>query len=520
MKVIKNINKILKYCIFIVIFFMLVGITYSYFVANLIGVETNTTITADAGKMDIVYDGGSQINATGLAPSDVSFGTKNFTVTGTSTIELSEIGYKISLIIDENTLSKNAISFTLESTNTSDNGSVLPSIEDNIYVGTNKIEFGIGKFIGPVSNAVHTYQMKFYFLETGLDQTNDISKTFKAHILIENYSDPCISGNCLKDEILAQEVGGEATIEAKGNPDFSAISTSSDTGLYAMEDEYGTSYYFRGNNNLLKNNLIFGGFQWKITRINGDGSIRILYNGTEEEFNQTGTMSGENYDLFIDLDKWNEYTDDIKYVGYMYGGVEGEASNSRLEAVTNETSSNVKIILDEWYEANFLNQTFENKIADNLFCNNRLLSREVGGYNISPGYGNFPGENFFVGYYNLYLEKMPTLKCSFINDQFTVTKRNVGNGALTYPIGLITADEVSIAGLLYDTSNSDNYLYFNYLYWTMTPFRENLYGVSSSAKLNTYYIDDGDVAIRPVINLKPDVVVTGEGTLTNPYIVD
>ena len=90
---------------------MLVGITYSYFVANLIGVETNTTITADAGKMDIVYDGGSQINATGLAPSDEPFGTKNFTVTGTSTIDLSEMNYKISLVIDENTLSENAISF-------------------------------------------------------------------------------------------------------------------------------------------------------------------------------------------------------------------------------------------------------------------------------------------------------------------------------------------------------------------------------------------------------------------------
>lgn len=519
MKVIKNINKILKYCIFIVIFFMLVGITYSYFVANITGVETDTTITLDAGKMEIEFDGGNGIEATGLYPSDEAFGTKDFTVTGTSTIEQSEMYYKISLIIDENGISKNAISFTMTSTNTSDNGYIVPAIPDDIYVGTNRIELGVGKFIGDVDGAIHSYQMKFYYYETGNDQSGDINQTFKAHILIENYADPCVSGNCLKDIILS-EAGGPSVIEAKGNPSFAAISSSSDSGLYAMEDEYGTSYYFRGNNSLLKNNLIFGGFQWKIVRINGDGSIRILYNGTEEEFKQNGTMSGEDDDVYIDLDKWNEYTDDIKYVGYMYGGPNGEASKSRIEAVTNDTSSNIKIVLDEWYEENILSKTFENKIADNLFCNDRLLSSEVGGYNISPGYGNFPGENFYAGYYRLYLNKAPTLKCGFINDQFTVTKKHIGNGALTYPVGLITADEVSIAGLLFDTSNRDNYLYFNYLYWTMTPFRENLYGVSSSSKISTYFINDEYVAIRPVINLKPDVVVTGSGTLTNPYVVD
>ena len=178
MKVLKIVNKILKYVIFISIFFMLIGITYSFFVARLTGVETDTTITMDSGNMDIVYSSGPAINATGLAPSDTSFGTKNFTITGTSTIDLSEMNYKISLVIDENTLSKNAISFALESTNTSDNGSVVPSIADEYYLGTENISLGNGKFIGPVSNAVHTYQMKFYYRES-IDQSSDRNKASK-----------------------------------------------------------------------------------------------------------------------------------------------------------------------------------------------------------------------------------------------------------------------------------------------------------------------------------------------------
>ncbi len=86
----------------------------------------------------------------------------------------------------------------------------------------------------------------------------------------------------LNDKILAQGSGASA-IEAKGPPDFESYTVTS--GLYAALDEYGTSYYYRGKATELNNNLIWGERQWKIIRINGDGSIRLIYNGTEANFN-------------------------------------------------------------------------------------------------------------------------------------------------------------------------------------------------------------------------------------------
>ena len=94
-----------------------------------------------------------------------------------------------------------------------------------------------------------------------------------------------------------------------------------------MEDDYGTSYYFRGaaTNNYVK----FGKWAeieengdkagkdmyWRIIRTNGDGSLRIQYDGTKPYVN------GEsNIDRFIAINKhWNYVRDDNKYVGWMFG---------------------------------------------------------------------------------------------------------------------------------------------------------------------------------------------------------
>ncbi len=104
----------------------------------------------------------------------------------------------------------------------------------------------------------------------------------------------------LKEKILAQG-GGVSAIEAKGTPNFNAINGTS--GLYATEDEYGTSYYYRGKKSELNNNIIWGGFQWKIVRINGDESIRLLYHGTEAQFNQLGFMNEYSVNV-LTLNQW------------------------------------------------------------------------------------------------------------------------------------------------------------------------------------------------------------------------
>lgn len=108
-----------------------------------------------------------------------------------------------------------------------------------------------------------------------------------------------------------------------------------------MPDDYGDSYYFRGSINL-KNNIIFAEHQWKIVRINGNGSIRIIYNGTCP--NNICTINGFGTNQTIGKSVFNNHYLDAKYVGYMYGGAPNVPSTSREQATTNETNSTIKTI--------------------------------------------------------------------------------------------------------------------------------------------------------------------------------
>ena len=244
----------------------------------------------------------------------------------------------------------------------------------------------------------------------------------------------CVGNISLMNTILSDN-GGTEIIESKAAPDFSNIQKSdgSDTGLYAtdgtnvLHDNYGKSYYYRGLKTELNNNLIFGGFQWKIVRINGDGSVRIIYNGicldNECMINDahSNTITGSTSILRTGTTYahvWNATNaNDNKYVGYMYGGANGAASTCRIGntcATANETSSNAKAQLELWYETNILGQGFESVIVDRIICNDRALRSEVGGSATGDGYGL--SSTYFAAYHRLHSNKKPTLACESPNE--------------------------------------------------------------------------------------------------------
>ena len=499
-----------------------IGISFAYFTANASSEETDT-ITVIGGKMNIVYDGGPEINAQAIAPSDNPIVVKTFTVTGDNTTEL-EMNYKLSLIISNNSFSEEALSYQLVSTNTNHNGEVAPNINmTNLGTGAKIIDLGYGTFYGPTNgNKTHTYRLEIYFPNQEYNQNVDQEKSFSAYIKIENYTPS--QGLLIRDVILAQG-DGTVAIQAKGNPNFANIATESDSGLYATEDDYGISYYFRGLKDKLNNNLIWGGFQWKIVRINGDGSIRLIYNGTEAEFDQNGVVNDTGTNTQIGQTEWNaQYYNDAKYVGYMYGGANGQESTKRngndsQAATFNETSSTIKDILDDWYEQNILGKPFESQVVDNLFCNDRQLQSEIGGADTGPGYGITGNYTYYADYYRQEIDN-PTLKCNQKNDRFTVNDTTTGNGVLTYPIGLLTADEGTIAGLV--SINSNNYLYNNQYWWTMTPSYMSTVGafmmtIYSSGYIGSYYVIS-TYGIRPIISISSDILVMGNGSAENPFI--
>src|SRR5574344_132766 len=104
---------------------VIIGVSYAYFVANISGAETTSTIVSNTGNMSITYANGSgNINAENIAPDNNPFATKDFTVTGTNTTT-KDMYYVLKLIIDNNTFSEGALTYTLTSTNTSTNGDVV-----------------------------------------------------------------------------------------------------------------------------------------------------------------------------------------------------------------------------------------------------------------------------------------------------------------------------------------------------------------------------------------------------------
>lgn len=307
------------------------------------------------------------------------------------------------------------------------------------------------------------------------------------------------------------------------NFDAAAI-TEADSGVYQMADDYGTSYYYRG---VISNNYVkFAGFYWRIIRVNGNGSLRIIYDGTSAHAN--GESSA---DRFISTDKiYNIHYNDAKYVGWMYGPSGTTASTSKAEAQTNAASSNLKGTVDSWYITNIANKGYGSAVSDTLFCNDRSTpGQSLTGWSDDTGLGYGSAYTAFGAtarsrVWNS-IAAQAQFKCPQKNDAFTVNDTTKGNGALTYPVGLITADEIMAAGSgKYGTANQSYYLYkgLNHRYWSFSPcflnYNDFMFVVDSYGAFNSWTgSSTGDVA--PVINLSAEYVseMIGTGISTDPY---
>ena len=317
-------------------------------------------------------------------------------------------------------------------------------------------------------------------------------------------------------------------------------------GLYAMEDEDGTSYYFRGSN--VNNFVQFGEYEsdyyvyryvddwgtydfvtldscqdydsncsesnrvlkysagtpmyWRIVRVNGDGSLRLIYNGT--------STSVEGEDLMIGRSAYNQNVIDPKYTGYTY------------DRDTNETDSTIKRELEVWYNSILAGTSYDSMITNGRFCS------DSSGYQLASAYG-------FEFYNDRYLyassERLsqvyatpayakanaPTLICPATSESY--------GGSYRLKVGLITADELVLAGESFGLQGN-SYLYpgENNSYWSMTP---GGIGDNFDASVWCAVAFFGDVGVytykagaRSVINVSADSVFTsGDGSASNPYIL-
>ena len=278
--------------------------------------------------------------------------------------------------------------------------------------------------------------------------------------------------------------------------DFSQTSAASGTnGIYTTPstDSGNLVYYYRGS---VDNHLIFANFCWRIVRTTETGGVKLIYDGVPSsgKCNNTGSATT------IGSSAFNSGEGNAKYVGYMYGSSVSDTSNA--------TSSTIKTKVDTWYKNNMTSYT--SKLEDIVFCNDRNYST------------NDSGLTFEVTN-RMYTNMQPTLKCQTAKDKFTVNTSN-GNGRLTYPVGLITADEIMYAGGK-AKSNSSFYLYTGQEFWAMSPcYFSYTMPVEISVDSDGYLLGSTSVStsagVRPVISLKSGATVTGSGTAASPFVVE
>ena len=663
-------NKIVLMIVTLGLILASAGLTYAFF-TSFSSSESASTIAAKGGNMSIKYaSGNGNIVVENIYPREAAWVNKSFTVTGNNTTDL-DMYYSISLVIDNADISVNPLTYTLNGVNTSNNGSIIPSITTPEHFSDNTTELGVGKF-NKGNNLTHSYVLNIYFKDDGTNQNYGQEMNFSAHLIINNVNDSgeasytgsgrniltsqyisspltktfnvdsgniavpydydiylinnsnsnyssndftytlkgtdksssgtvanitnqalshdsssvklgsgtftkknathtyslSISGVSITNTSLnyspislstgIQIVAGQlmvvkkktlsdtimASTSSSGSPKTvpGKVSATTNEGINKTQDDYGTSYYYRGS---ADNNYVqFANMCWRIVRVTGNGAIKLVLQNN----NSTDCTASSNQEQFLKLKSEStptkirkEFAGSADTVALMYksGGIIksplayndsftllsnkinsddtiaiGEPTiseeNNYSEIFKNTTKGDVLKKLESWYEEKL--SAYTDYLEDVIWCNDKS-------YNTS---------NKYFGAYTRFNSFAPSLVCP--NDslggnlsKYTVSDTTKGNGALTYKIGLLTADELMFAGASSST-NTSFYLYVNSNdeWWTISPANYNgSYYISFTYqdKIYSLEIPYPSAYLRPAIAIKSTAIVGGTGTKTNPYVI-
>lgn len=268
---------------------------------------------------------------------------------------------------------------------------------------------------------------------------------------------------------------------------------------------YGSSFTYNNGNYTLNNTVQF--YNWNSNK-------EQVNNHHYTCFNSTGTCSELYYIYYSGTDETTG-TEGIYYIALSNGK---SVDNALTEMKTNNNDSEIKKVIDTWYERNILNTQYKSIIEDTVYCNEREMNT-IGTEAFTkngwlPNGGKISYPLLFKNYGYLYLNQKPTLECSNTNDAFTTDTKN-GNGALKYPVALLTFEESKIAGIC------DNYISTSNPYWLLSPLQlnyETAYGISHGGDRIFLTPTAYPAGVRPVISIKPGVRVGGGTGLANdPY---
>ena len=318
-----------------------------------------------------------------------------------------------------------------------------------------------------------------------------------------------------------------ATQESFTYKEITSNKNTTEALLASTEDDYGTSYYFRG---AVKNNYVeFANKCWRIVRITGDGSVKlVLHNDNTagaanpcSSANNSTNAAFARYSGTRYISTFNENSDDNAYVGFKYGTA---GASNYADAHANINKSVILQKLETWYKNNL--KTYESVIADTVWCNDKANVTDTtynpGGWSNVNGLGYGTNVTYYIVTQRLVSKSNsaggtgPSLKC------------NGELSEITSKVGLITADELAFAGYAYGKNNTTTYLQENATsdyWWSLSPvvfdggyaFVLDVSGGEGSFGIGFVFAAG---VVRTSISLRSTTNVTGDGTSENPFIVE
>ena len=484
---------------------VVLSVTLAYFTAQIIGKGKNVTINSADLKI-IFTDSDGSISGTNIEPG-------KWNVTKTFTIEnKSNETYKYNIVIQNlvNTfVTEGYLQYKITSTNGGYNMAEFKDIPKSSIATDTILAYSVSIPAG----VTQSYTIEFkYANDESVDQSDDMGKILSGKLFITEGTLPTL---------LSQILNDNPTRDTRNT--YNAVFTNNTTGTLFTATEKNvhnttdtTVYYYAGNttNNWVK----FGDFYWRIIRTNADGSIRMLYSGTSHDttsgFLSTGTRT------------FNSSSNSPKYVGYMYGNDDSSLLNAR----TNTNNSTIKTAIDNWYASNMTSYT-KYLSTTAVYCNDRT-EQTSGTYNTGGT------EFYYAPYARANTNYTPTYDCTESSDAFSVDNTSA---KLTYPIALMTSDEIMRAGgtrKINLTSPTSSYAWY-YLnsangsitgdtdWWLLSPNHCHdsnarvfvVFGSSIPGSLDWGHVDYAK-GVRPAISLKSCVKTSGgDGSAEKPYTI-
>ena len=311
---------------------------------------------------------------------------------------------------------------------------------------------------------------------------------------------------------------------------YKPVSSNKNTNeaiVASTEDDYGTSYYYRGS---VDNNYVqFANKCWRIVRVIGDGSIKlILHNDNTSNVanpcaaaNNSTTAAFVHYNGSTYKSVFNSSYDDNTYVGFMYGTA-GSSDYASTHANTNK--STILTNLETWYTNNLA--SYEDKIADTVWCSDKSIVTDT---TFDP-YGKNP-TGLGCGTNNTYyttMQRLVSTEDSYAGGTGPTLKCSGELSKIATKVGLLSADEIAFAGYVADLHNPTSFLQENAsegYWWSLSPsvfdndYADVWFVNGYSGSLSYNYVGSNFVAVRPSISLEPSTNVTGDGTSSSPFIV-